>query len=433
MTPPEEIHGVQSRRRFLRRLGATGAAALLAPLVPGVVTRRGIAAPTRAATTPIQHVIIASQENRAFDHYYGFNPAVVASGYGVPDGFGQPDGQGGTVFPYLLQSPRSPDPAHQWDEIHAEWNDGQMDGFYTTNGLAALGYYDGSDLAYYYSLVDQFTLCANYFCSLLGGTLPNRLYLCSATSGGNTANAIKPGSLTYPMILDLFAESGITWKNYRTGLGAEVGQDDAMVLFANWVRDPRLYNTRGDFLTDLARGTLPQVSFLSPGLLDSEHAPTSITRGERTMRELITAVMHSSAWPSTAMILTYDEGGGFFDHVAPPVFDAYGAGIRVPTLVISPYAKRAHVEGTAYEHTSTLKFLETVFGLPTLASINHEFDEETPNENNQAAPPGEPGPPAPPRDARTDIGDLSECFDFGQSLGRSPRVFAPALSPSRGA
>ena len=133
------------------------------------------------------------------------------------------------------------------------------------------------------------------------------------------------------------------------------------------------------------------------------------------------------------MILTYDEGGGFFDHVAPPVFDAYGAGIRVPALVISPYAKSGHVEGTAYEHASTLKFLETVFGLPTLASINHEFDEETPNENNQAAPPGEPGPPAPPRDARADIGDLTECFDSGQPPARSPRIFAPALPRSRGA
>jgi phospholipase C len=433
MTSSGETRGLHSRRRFLRRLGAAGAAALLAPLVPGAVTRRGIAAPARGAATPIQHVIIAAQENRAFDHYYGFNPAVVASGYGVPDGFGQPDGQGGTVFPYHLPSPHSPTPDHQWDEIHAEWDDGQMDGFYTTNGLAALGYYDGRDLAYYYSLVDQFTLCASYFCSLLGGTLPNRLYLCSGTSGGNTTNAIKPGSLTYPMVLDLLEGSGITWKNYRTGVGAEVGKDDAMLLFAGWARDPRLYNSRVDFLADLARGTLPQVSFLSPGLVDSEIAPTSITRGAAKMEQLISALLRSSAWPSTAMILTYDEGGGFFDHVVPPVLDAYGAGIRVPALVISPYAKPGHVEGTTYEHASTLKFLETVFGLPTLASINHEFDEETPNENNQAAPPGEPGPPAPPRDGRTDIGDLGECFDFGQPLGRSPRIFAPALPRSGGA
>src|SRR5260370_5525712 len=95
-------------------------------------------------------------------------------------------------------------------------------------------------------------------------------------------------------------------------------------------------------------------------------------------QELITALQASSAWPSSAYILTYDEHGGYFDHVPPPQFDAYGAGMRVPTWVISPWAKRAHVETTLYEHTSTLKLLETGFGLPTLASVNHCFDESTP-------------------------------------------------------
>ncbi len=426
MTQAKDAGGVESRRCFLGRLGAVGAAALMAPLVPGAATSRRAAAESRTGSTPIQHIIIAAEENRSFDHYFGFYPPAVANGDGVPPGYSQPDGQGGTVSPYHLSSPISPDPAHQWDDIHSEWNNGQMDGFYTTNGRPALGYYDRSDLPYYYSLADQFTLCTNYFCSLLGGTLPNRLYLCSGTSGGNTSNDIKPASLTYPMVLDLFAESGITWKNYRTGVGAEVGKDDAMLLFANWAHDPRLFNGRREFHNDLRNGTLPQVSFLSPGLLDSEHAPTAITWGELMMQDLITALMRSSAWPSTAMILTFDEGGGFFDHVAPPVFDAYGAGIRVPALVISPFAKRGHAEGTAYEHSSALKFIETVFGLPTLASINQEFDTETPNLNNQAAPPGEPGPPAPPRDARTDIGDLTECFDFNQPPDLSPAIVEPA-------
>jgi phospholipase C len=401
---------VQTRRRVLQRLAAT---ALIAPVTAGAA-RRSRAAQPAVAANPIQHVIIAVQENRSFDHYYGFNPAVVASGYGVPAGYGQPNGQGGTAFPNLLTSPVTSDPAHQWDDIHAEWDNGQMDGFYTTNGQLALGYYDASLLGYYYALASRFTLCANYFCSLLGPTFPNRLYLCSGTSGGNTSNSITPGSLTYPMILDVFADSGITWKNYKTGLFADFGSlgNNAMLLFANWVADRRMYNDRSDFHNDLVNGTLPQVAFLSAGELDDEHAPTSITHGERTMAEMITDVMRSPLWPSTAIILTYDEGGGFFDHVAPPVFDAYGAGIRVPTLVISPYAKRGHIEGTLCEHSSILKFIENVFGLPTLASINHDFDASTPNQNNQAAQNGEPGPPAPPRDGLSDIGDLSECFDF---------------------
>jgi phospholipase C len=386
---------------------------MAAPLAPMALTGTRRAEASTDVALPIKHVIIASEENRSFDHYFGYYPPAVAAGYGVPAGWGQPNGQGGTAHPSHLGSPISKDPNHQWNDIHAEWDSGKMDGFYTTNGQVALGYYDASDLSYYYALANRFTLCTNYFCSLLGGTLPNRLYLCSGTSGGNTSNNIQPGSLTYPMILDLFAHFNISWKNYRTGFAAEIGQDDAMYLFANWYHDPRLFNSKSDFMTDLTNGTLPQVSFLSPGLLDAEHAPTPITWGISTMHTLITAVMQSQYWASTAIILTYDEGGGFFDHVVPPAFDAYGAGIRVPALIISPYAKRGHIEGTLYEHSSTLKFVERVFGLPSLASINHQFDTQTPPINNQAVPPGATaGPPAPPRDGRSDIGDLMECFNF---------------------
>ena len=132
------------------------------------------------------------------------------------------------------------------------------------------------------------------------------------------------------------------------------------------------------------------------------------------MEGLVNAVMRSPLWPKIAMIFTYDEGGGFFDHVVPPVFDAYGAGMRVPTLIISPHAKPGHIEGTQYEHASVLKFIEAVFGLPTLASVNHRFDAATPvGGNYQAAAAGaSAGPPAPPRDGRGDIGSLLECFAF---------------------
>ena len=129
--------------------------------------------------------------------------------------------------------------------------------------------------------------------------------------------------------------------------------------------------------------------------------------------ELITALRNSSAWSSSAYVLTYDEHGGYFDHVPPPRLDAYGSGVRVPTWVISPYAKKAHVEGTQYDHVSTLKFIETVFGLPTLASVNHRFDRSTPGgTNNEAANGAATGPPAPPRDRLRSIGDLTECFTF---------------------
>lgn len=413
---------VTSRRQFLQRLGAWSAAGLAAPLLPGLTLDAAAAEYSNTAgATPIKHVLISCQENRSFDNYFGYYPN--AGSYGVPPGYTQPDGHGGTVTPYHLGSSITADPNHQWTDIHNEWDQGKMDGFYTTDGSIALGYYDAPDLAFYYSLADHFTLCGNYFCSLLGGTFPNRLYQVAGTSGGNTSNSITSGSLTYPMILDVFEAARVTWKNYNTGILAAVAQNNAMVLFAKWANDPRMNNDLSDFYNDLRQGTLPQVSFLNPGLLNSEHAPTSIQWGQQYIANVVGALMRSSAWSSAALLLTYDEAGGFFDHVAPPVFDAYGGGMRTPTTVVSPYAKRGHVEGTLYEHSSVLKFLEAVFGLPTLASINHRFDQRTPAKNNQAAPPGARyGPPAPPRDGRSDIGNLLECFDFSQNPAYHPRL-----------
>jgi len=104
---------------------------------------------------------------------------------------------------------------------------------------------------------------------------------------------------------------------------------------------------------------------------------------------------------------------GYFDHVPPPQVDAYGLGIRVPTWVVSPYAKRGHLAPRLYDHTSTLKFIERVFDLPTLASVNHRFDTETPGGPNNEAANGNPtGPQAPPRDGYEVLGDLMDCFDF---------------------
>jgi phospholipase C len=130
-------------------------------------------------------------------------------------------------------------------------------------------------------------------------------------------------------------------------------------------------------------------------------------------RELITALQNSTAWASAAYILTYDESGGFFDHVRPPQLDAYGLGFRVPTWVISPFARPGHLEPALYEHASVLKFIEATFKLPTLASVNHQFDTSTPGGvHNELGIGKAKGPAAPPRDGRSEIGDLMECFRF---------------------
>ena len=409
---PSVTQSAVPRRTLVKGAAALGAATLLGQ---AFADRAHAAKPSPAAAlTPIQHIVICAEENRSFDHYYGF--ASWVGSYGVPAGYTQPNGSGGTVAPYHFTSLSTSDVPHSWSAMHSEYDGGRMDGFYTTGGINTLGYYTAQDLPYYYSLIQSYTLCVNYFCSVLGPTYPNRLYLMAGTAGGVTNNNLnRPGILRYPMILDLLDAYGVTWKIYNVNFESiQSGwSDNVAQFFANWQSDPRVLASKQDYLNDLTAGTLPQVSWIIPDdrLGWDEHPPADISVGMNLQQELITALQQSSAWASSVYLLTYDESGGFFDHVAPPQLDAYGLGPRVPTWVISPFARPGHLEPTVYEHSSTLKFIEAAFGLPTLASINHDFDTRTPSKNNDAAT-GRSGPPAPPRDRLSTIGNLMECFQF---------------------
>src|SRR5216683_1994284 len=397
------------RRTFLKGAGALGVAGLAGPLLSRV--------PTLASSgIPINHIVVDMQENRSFDHYFGFAP--FAGSFGVPPGYSQPDGHGGTVAPYRFTSLSTPDIGHSWNAMHNEYDGGKMDGFYTTDGLNCMGYYTQAELPFYYSLFDEFTLCANYFCSLMGPTWPNRFYLAAGTSGGITTNGVWGyGVFNYPIILDLLDAAGVTWKVYNVSMDSIPfgNTDNVFVFWQRYAHDQRTRGSKGEYLNDLSLGRLPQVSFIIPSFARGwdEHPPADVSVGMGIQQELITALRQSSAWANSVYLLTYDESGGYFEHVPSAQLDAYGLGIRVPTWVISPFAKKSHLEPTLYEHTSTLKFLEAVFGLPTLASVNHQFDLSTPGgPNNQAAQGNPTGPPAPPRDGIAKIGDLMECFAF---------------------
>jgi phospholipase C len=411
LTQSQDTTDAIGRRTLLKGAAMLGAAGVVAPLMPAP---KAWAAPS-AGSTPIEHIIISCQENRSFDHYFGFAPFV--GGYGVPDGYSQPDGAGGNVAPYHFASLSTPDVPHSWGAMHSEYDGGAMDGFYTTAGINALGYYTDQDLPFYYSLFEDSTLCVNYFCSQLGPTWPNRFYLAAGTSGGITTNGVWGyGVFDYPMILDLLDAFGITWKVYNASWDSVPygNTDNVFVFWKKYAHDMRTRGSKGGYLNDLRRGRLPQVSFIIPSYARGwdEHPPADISVGMGLQQELITALRDSSAWDTSAYVLTYDETGGYFDHQRPPQLDAFGLGFRVPTWVISPYAKKSHLEPTLYEHTSTLKFIESVFGLPTLASVNHEFDTSTPIGANYEAGTGQVGPPAPPRDGLSAVGDLMECLDF---------------------
>ena len=249
---------------------------------------------------------------------------------------------------------RSVDPPHGWNDVHAQYNGGKMDGFYrnaalrTGDGNNAIPYYTAKELPFYYSLFRNSGLCANYFCSLLGPTWPNRFYLMSGTSGGITTNGLWGygifDSPTWPIILDLLDEAEVSWKIYYIGFdGVEVGDTDNVAVFwSRWAHDPRTTATLDDYLEDCRSGTLPNVSWIIPSysMQFDEHPDADVSVGMGFQEEIITALRRSRLWRKSAFFLTYDEHGGFFDHVAPPQVDAYGLGIRVPLWVISPFARR---------------------------------------------------------------------------------------------
>jgi phospholipase C len=406
---------VISRRTFLKGSAAAGVALAGGALWTTAIQPRR----AHAAETPIRHVIVACQENRSFDHYFGYAPRVQAAGFGPPAGFGQPDGHGTAVRPYHLTRLSTPDLPHDWRSVQAQVDGGAMDGFLAHGGLPALGYYTERDLPFYYGLFDDSTLCVQFFSSVRGPTWPNRYYLMAGTSGGITTNGRwGAGIFDTPMILDLLDGAGVTWRIYDVDWNGLPGRysDNVAADWANFAGDERTRANRNMFFNDLRTDQLPDVSFIiaSEARRLDEHPPAPVTAGMNIQEQLISALRESSAWDSSVYILTYDEHGGFFDHVAPPDVDAYGLGVRVPAWIVSPWAKPGHLEPAVYDLTSILKFIERVFRLPTLASLNHRFDEATPvGPAYEAAPPGaRSGPPAPPRDGRSDIGDLFECFTF---------------------
>jgi phospholipase C len=209
--------GAVSRRAFLSTVGALGgvvvSAAALDPIA-GAATRAGPLLVGRAArTSPIKTIVVSCQENHSFDHYVG-KYAGLPAGYGIPARFAN---SGVTPFHFTDLTDGGHDPNHDWSSTHDAYANGRMDGFVSNgNGRLAMGYYDASDLAYYYSLLPKSTLCAEYFCGVLSETLPNRLVLYAGTSGGITSDSAPAnGSLTWPCVTHLLTDAGITFKNYN--------------------------------------------------------------------------------------------------------------------------------------------------------------------------------------------------------------------------
>ncbi len=463
-----------SRRELLKAGAAAGAAEVFASVMPGCgghgILSPGSGSSSCAKITDIDHVVILIQENRSFDHYFGsyrgvhgFNDQSAA--FQQPDPGNTANAPSGVLLPFHLDTTQlnaacTHDITHDWVPQHQSWNNGAMDGFVTSrlainagDAVLTMGYYTRADLPFYYAVADAFTLCDNYFCSVIGPTDPNRLYSLAASidpdgkNGGPLLQTLVAqrtsffGKLTYTTMPEQLQASNISWKIYTSPdetLSSGLAIDNVLAYFKNY-QDPSstlYHNAFGpvfptDFVADAVAGNLPQVSWLVPSVVTSDHPPAPALFGELTLAVILAALMaNPAAWAKTVLFVTYDENGGFFDHVAPvtappgtpgeyvtvpavpdptvagnpPISGPIGLGFRVPMLVISPCSRGGFVSSDLFDHTSVLRFLETRFGaeVPNLSAWR-----------------------------RATVGDLTSAFNFSKpdiSIPSLPTPTAPASS-----
>jgi phospholipase C len=340
-------------------------------------------------TTPIRHLVVLMQENHSFDNYFGTYPGAdgLPAGTCVPKSFEdaalscvRPTHVGGRGVQGL-----GSDPSLFAKQFHG----GKMDGFVAAyrvgRGLGSvpkpLGYYDARDLPYAWNLARQYVLFDRFFSSARGGSVWNHLFAVSATPGNPSADERPQGG--YPdttTIFDRLQAAGIPWRFYVKDFDPTNTIDNPsertsqllqvpLLAMPRFVRSPRLAAGIVDmqqFYHDAQTGRLPAVSYIAPGHL-SEHPPEKLIAGQTFLRTIVTELMRSPQWKSTAFVLTYDSWGGWYDHVAPPTVDRYGYGFRVPALLVSPYAKHGAIDHTTLDFTSILRFIEVNWRLASLA------------------------------------------------------------------
>jgi phospholipase C len=337
--------------------------------------------------TAIQHIVFIIKENHTFDNYFATFPGVDGATRGLTST--------GQVVPLA----RMPDVyraglCNGWSCAIIAMDGGKMDKFdLISGGFSAYVQATENDIPNYWAYARQFVLADHYFTSVHGPTVPNVFYAIAAQSGGVIDNGGNPGpgtdcagnswglfavlgstgNITYQApcfdfqtLADSLNAAGLTWKYYA--------EDDTGGIFTSirQIHDSPDFRdhvaSTAQFLVDAQKGHLPAMSWLFPSSPLTEEPPESICGGENWTVQHLNAVMQGPDWNSTAVFLTYDDFGGFYDHVPPPQLDVFGLGPRVPLLIISPFAKAGYISRTVYEHSSILKFVETRYQLPALTA-----------------------------------------------------------------
>lgn len=401
------------RRKFLKgALGVSGLALLQGtPFARAVIPRSAAGLPSIPTNSGLDVFVITMMENRSVDHFLGWLPGIdgVQEGYSNPAALADPPtakpAEGCPIsgpLPVTDSTPvptfhleahcQAPDPDHGWNGSRVEFNrdpsivpsdpttgTGLCNGFADRSGRVAMGYFKKADVPFLGWLAGNYNTFSRYFCSVMGPTFPNREYLFAAQAGGIKGNAIPvptrenpmPTGYTWTTILDRLNAAGVPWAVYASDVPA------VALFFHHIYESPGRVRHITDYFVDAAAGVLPNVVFIDPAFFtygSDDHPAHDIKLGQRHMQDTFLALAEGPQWHQAAYILTYDEHGGFYDHVPPPRVSDERAnanhcedwgqlGFRVPTVLASPFSPRGGIGSAVYDHTSILKLIEWRFGL----------------------------------------------------------------------
>jgi phospholipase C len=420
--------------------------------LPGSLPYPNLAAGTD--TMPqIQHIVVVMLENHSFDNLLGMlgrGDGYSLGANGLPTA-SNPYGDGRVQMAFEMPTTcqLSAMPSQEWKASHQQYASGALNGFVqSSSGPVAMGYWTGSSLPFTYALAAQFPIGDRFFCSVLGQTDPNRRYLIAATSagmtddiGGSIGNLIPDLELPLPgngTIFDRLSAHGISWAdycaNFPLGATAELYPIDDLQMLAS-------KKTISQFFADTAAGTLPGFSIVDMDYsTQSQENPQNIAVGEQFLAQVVNAIGASPAWEKTLLIINYDEHGGYYDHVPPPAalapdlippivqpgedtyegFSRYG--FRVPSIVVSPYAKTSYVSHLVYDHTSILATVERKWNLPALTWRDANANDLTDFLDLEAMTAGTPTfPTLPSLPASGDTAATLACSSSGPGLIPPPQ------------
>jgi phospholipase C len=363
-----------------------------------------------SAHCPIKHIVFIVKENHSFDNLFARFPGADGTKYAMKGKKRIKLGKLPDHLPF--------DIAHGGGAAPTAVNGGRMNDFYRLGGAIQFGH-DYSDAAYtqsqipnYWAYAGHFALADHFFSTIMGPSFPNHLVTigdqsagavdnphgqtirswgCDAGASATVTVKSSTGRITHPApcfnfntLADEANQAGVSWRYYSSPLGTfgyVWNAYDAIkhIRYSKYWAQANIPDTQ--FTSDLHRGKLADVTWLTTNLAQSDHPPASICQGENWTVQQINAIMQSKFWKSTAIVLTWDDFGGFYDHIAPPVVNNIAFGPRVPTIVISPYARAHSINHTTYDFSSMVRFTEDAFRLhhlptydPNIPSISGMFD-----------------------------------------------------------